>query len=159
MTPRTVVFSLPEDCTVDEAYTSRNFWNFSRIPVYSEDREDIVGFVMRKNIVQHRDSDRGDVKLGDIMQPIHFVMESITLDKVLAEFLERHQHLFAVLDEYGGLAGVISLEDVIEEMLGQEIVDESDVAADLREVARKRRAKATALAREPQEKNSDKTAK
>ena len=159
MTPRTVVFSLPEDCTVDEAYTSRNFWNFSRIPVYSEDREDIVGFVMRKNIVQHRDSDKGDVKLGDIMQPIHFVMESITLDKVLAEFLERHQHLFAVLDEYGGLAGVISLEDVIEEMLGQEIVDESDVAADLREVARKRRAKATALAREPQEKNSDKTAK
>ena len=152
MTPRTVVFSLSEDCTVDEAYTSPNFWNFSRIPVYAEDREDIVGFVMRKNIVLHRDSDKGDVKLGDIMQPIHFVMESITLDKVLAEFLERHQHLFAVLDEYGGLAGVISLEDVIEEMLGREIVDESDVAADLREVARKRRAKATSLAREPQEK-------
>jgi CBS domain containing-hemolysin-like protein len=86
------------------------------------------------------------------MQPIHFVMESITLDKVLAEFLERHQHLFAVLDEYGGLAGVISLEDVIEEMLGREIVDESDVAADLREVARKRRAKTASLAREPQEK-------
>ena len=79
-------------------------------------------------------------------------MESITLDKVLAEFLERHQHLFAVLDEYGGLVGVISLEDVIEEMLGREIVDESDVAADLREVARKRRAKAASLAREPQEK-------
>ena len=148
MTPRTVVFSLSEDSTVDEAYTSPSFWNFSRIPVYAEDREDIVGFVLRKNIVLHRDSGKGMVKLGDIMQPIHFVLESITLDKVLSEFLERHQHLFAVLDEYGGLAGVISLEDVIEEMLGREIVDESDVAADLREVARKRRARATASLRD-----------
>jgi CBS domain containing-hemolysin-like protein len=71
-------------------------------------------------------------------------MESLTLDKVLTEFLERHQHLFAVLDEYGGLAGVISLEDVLEELLGREIVDESDVAADLRQMARERRAKTTA---------------
>ena len=87
------------------------------------------------------------MKLGEIMQPVHFVLESLTLDKVLTEFLERHQHLFAVLDEYGGLAGVISLEDVMEELLGREIVDESDVAADLRAVARNRRAKTTASAR------------
>jgi magnesium and cobalt transporter len=73
---------------------------------------------MRKNIVLHRDSDKGDVKLGDIMQPIHFVLESITLDKVLAEFLERHQHLFAVLDEYGGTAGIISLSDILELVFG-----------------------------------------
>lgn len=73
------------------------------------------------------------MNLGDIMRPIHFVLESQTLDKVLTEFLESRQHLFAVLDEYGGLAGVISLEDVLEEMLGHEIVDESDVAPDMRE--------------------------
>ncbi|HJD97001.1 hemolysin family protein [Mailhella massiliensis] len=147
MTPRTVVFSLPEDCTVEQAYAIPSFWHFSRIPVYAEDNEDIVGIVLRRDVVLHRDADDGEMKLGDIMQPVHFVLESLTLDKVLTEFLERHQHLFAVLDEFGGLAGVISLEDVMEELLGREIVDESDVAADLRAVARNRRAKAAASAR------------
>ena len=147
MTPRTVVFSLPEDCTVEQAYALPSFWHFSRIPVYAEDNEDIVGLVLRRDVVLPRDADDGEMKIGDIMQPVHFVLESLTLDKVLTEFLERHQHLFAVLDEYGGLAGVISLEDVMEELLGREIVDESDVAADLRAVARSRRAKAAASAR------------
>ena len=147
MTPRTVVFSLSENCTVDEAHAIPSFWHFSRIPVYAEDNEDIVGIVLRRDVVLHRDAHEGSMTLGEIMQPVHFVLESLTLDKVLAEFLERHQHLFAVLDEYGGLAGVISLEDVMEEMLGREIVDESDVAADLRAVARNRRAKTAASAR------------
>lgn len=147
MTPRTVVFSLSENCTVDEAHAIPSFWHFSRIPVYAEDNEDIVGIVLRRDVVLHRDAHEGNMTLAQIMQPVHFVLESLTLDKVLAEFLERHQHLFAVLDEYGGLAGVISLEDVMEEMLGREIVDESDVAADLRAVARNRRAKTTASAR------------
>ena len=147
MTPRTVVFSLPESCTVDEAHAMPSFWHFSRIPVYAEDNEDIVGLVLRRDVVLHRDAHEGNMTLGEIMQPVHFVLESLTLDKVLTEFLERHQHLFAVLDEYGGLAGVISLEDVMEELLGREIVDESDVAADLRAVARSRRAETTASAR------------
>ena len=148
MTPRTVVFSLPEDTTIDEAYADPAFWHFSRIPVYAEDNEDVVGFVLRRDVVLRRDADNGTMTLGEIMQPVHFVLESLTLDKVLTEFLERRQHLFAVLDEYGGLAGVISLEDVMEELLGREIVDESDLAADLREEARKRRAAAAATARE-----------
>lgn len=150
MTPRTVVFSLPDSCTIDEAYAIPSFWNFSRIPVYAEDNEDIVGIVLRRDIELHRDAEKNSVRLGDIMQPVHFVLESLTLDKVLAEFLERRQHLFAVLDEFGGLAGVVSLEDVMEEMLGREIVDESDVAADLRAVARSRRAKAAAAAKAEQ---------
>ena len=68
------------------------------------------------------------------------MQESQTLDKVLSDFLELHQHLFAVLDEYGGLAGVISLEDVLEEILAEKSWDESDVVADMREAARMRRA-------------------
>ena len=75
------------------------------------------------------------------------VFAGTTEGREIAEFLERRQHLFAVLDEFGGLAGVISLEDVMEELLGREIVDESDVAADLRAVARSRRARTTASAR------------
>lgn len=142
MTPRTVVFSLPSSTGVDEAYHNTNFWHFSRIPVYEENNEDVVGLVSRRDVALHMGREHARVNLGDIMRPIHFVLESQTLDKVLTEFLESRQHLFAVLDEYGGLAGVISLEDVLEEMLGHEIVDESDVAPDMREAARQRRAAA-----------------
>ena len=101
-----------------------------------------MGLVSRRDVALHMGREHAHVNLGDIMRPIHFVLESQTLDKVLTEFLESRQHLFAVLDEYGGLAGVISLEDVLEEMLGHEIVDESDVAPDMREAARQRRAAA-----------------
>ncbi len=140
MTPRTVVFSLPAATTVEEAYNNTNFWHFSRVPVYEENNEDIVGMVLRREVARHKDKDSGNPPLAEIMQPIHFVQESQTLDKVLSDFLELRQHLFAVLDEYGGLAGVISLEDILEEILGREIVDESDMVADMREAARMRRA-------------------
>lgn len=149
MTPRTVVFSLPASSTVDQAYDNKNFWHFSRIPVYEENNEDVVGLVSRRDVTWQMNEGHATVPLGDIMRPIHFVLESQTLDKVLAEFLESRQHLFAVLDEYGGLAGVISLEDVLEAMLGREIVDESDVAPDMREAARQRRAAALRAASSP----------
>ena len=70
---------------------------------------------------------------------MHFVAESHTLDRILHIFLEQRQHLFVVIDEYGGMAGVLALEDILEEILGSEIVDESDRVDDLRELARRRR--------------------
>ena len=75
------------------------------------------------------------------MRPVHFVVETARLNRVLAEFLELRQHLFVVLDEYGGVAGLISLEDILEELLGREIIDESDEVVDKRELALKRRRK------------------
>lgn len=143
MTPRTVVFSLPSTLTVEEAYSHKNFWHFSRIPVYEDDNEDVVGLISRRDVALRMNEEHAGTTLADIMRPIHFVQESQTLDKLLSEFLEAHQHLFAVLDEYGGLAGVISLEDVLEEMLGREIIDESDMVPDMREAARMRRAALT----------------
>jgi CBS domain containing-hemolysin-like protein len=74
------------------------------------------------------------------MKQIHFVVESMTLDRLLVKFLESRVHLFVVLDEYGGLAGVVTLEDVLEEILGNEIVDETDQVVDMREFARQQRA-------------------
>ncbi len=141
MTPRTMVFSLPETMTLEEAYKNPSIWNYSRIPVYGDDNEDIVGLVLRRRIVRGIADDEDSRTLGELMSPVRFVLESQTLDKVLREFLESREHLFAVLDEFGGLAGVVSLEDILEEMLGQEIVDESDAVADLRAVARERRRK------------------
>ena len=73
------------------------------------------------------------------MKPVQFVLENMSLDKLLAKFLDSRTHLFVVLDEYGGLAGVVTLEDVLEEILGREIVDETDQVVDMREMARRRR--------------------
>lgn len=145
MTPRTVVFSLAADTTLAEAYKEPAIWHFSRIPVYGENNEDLVGVVERRALAQRMPAESA-VALGDIMRPLHFVLESQTLDKLLAELLNARTHLFGVLDEYGGLAGVVSLEDVLEEILGSEIIDESDAVADLRELARQRRKNVVAQA-------------
>jgi CBS domain containing-hemolysin-like protein len=139
MTPRTVVFSLPVSLSLEAAYAERGLWNFSRIPLYAENNEDLVGIVYRRALAQRLASGDTEHTLGGLMQPIHFVLESLPLHELLKQFLNSRTHLFAVLDEFGGLAGVVSLEDVLEAILGREIVDESDPAADLQEVARKRR--------------------
>ncbi len=142
MTPRTVVFSLPMGMKLTEAYNHEGFWSFSRIPVYASDNEDIVGIVQRREIELAVRDGKSEESLETLMKPIHFVLENQSLDQVLHKFLDLHQHLFAVLDEYGGLAGVISLEDILEELLGREIVDESDITDDMRELAQKRKERA-----------------
>jgi len=139
MTPRPVVFSLPVTMPMEEAYSARGLWSFSRIPLYAENNEDLVGIVSRRKLDQHLASGDMGHTLGELMQPIHFVLESLPLHELLKKFLNSRTHLFAVLDEFGGLAGVVSLEDVLEEILGREIVDESDAATDMQEVARRRR--------------------
>lgn len=139
MTPRTVVYSLPETMTVEEAYHTPKFWHYSRVPVYGDDNEDIVGLVLRRRMAQAMADGKGNRTLGSLMLPVRFVLESKTLDQLLLDFLETRLHLMVVLDEFGGLAGVVSLEDVLEEVLGREIMDETDAVADLREMARSQR--------------------
>jgi CBS domain containing-hemolysin-like protein len=139
MTPRTVVFSLPDDMTVEDAYNVPDIWHFSRIPVYGEDNEDLVGVVEHRALERSYRDGRRDVRLGALMRPVHFILENQTLDVLLKELLTSRTHLFAVLDEYAGLSGVVTLEDVLEEILGSEIVDESDSVADLRALAKQRR--------------------
>jgi CBS domain containing-hemolysin-like protein len=140
MTPRMVVFSMPADMTVAEAMEENKAWPHTRIPIYEgEDAEDIVGVVYRRQVFQAAINDQETLRLSDLMKPAHFVLENITLDKLLRKFLESRMHLFVVLDEYGGMAGVVTLEDVLEEMLGSEIVDETDQVVDMRELARRRR--------------------
>jgi CBS domain containing-hemolysin-like protein len=139
MTPRTVVFSLSSEITVAEARELQPDWPHSRIPVYDNDPEDIVGVVYRRQVLEALADDLDDLKLSDIMRPVRFVLESITLDKLLVKFLGSRLHLCVVLDEYGGVAGVVTLEDVLEEILGSEIVDETDQVVDMRQLARMQR--------------------
>lgn len=139
MTPRTVTFSLSAGLTVREARDKGDFWHYSRIPVYDEHNEDMVGIVLRRAILEELAADRHETKLSEIMRPVQFILESVTLDKLLENLLETRMHLFVVLDEYGGVSGVVSLEDVVEEILGKEIVDETDRVEDMRQLARRKR--------------------
>ena len=137
MTPRTVVFSLSEHLTVSEALQKREQWSrHSRVPVFDKDQDDVVGIVLNRNMLLSLSEGKKKQKLSELMQPVHFVPEAAPLNKVLMEFFEQRIHLFVVVDEYGSVTGVISLEDIIEEIVGREIIDESDTAGNLREYAR-----------------------
>jgi CBS domain containing-hemolysin-like protein len=139
MTPRTVVFSLDASLTLDQAREQAGVWPHSRMPVFQEDREDIVGLVMRRDALSALADGQKARQLCEFMRPVHFVPTTARADLLLKEFLEKRQHLFVVIDEFGGVAGVVSLEDVLEEIIGREIVDEFDQAADMSELARQRR--------------------
>jgi CBS domain containing-hemolysin-like protein len=139
MTPRTVVFSLSEHLTLEQAADKSSQWEHSRFPVYDKDTEDVVGIVLTKELFIALARGEKGKRLTDIMRPIHFVVETARLNNVLMEFMSSRQHLFAVIDEYGGLSGLVSLEDILEEILGREIMGESDQVADKRELARQRR--------------------
>jgi CBS domain containing-hemolysin-like protein len=141
MTPRTVVFSLSEHLTLEEACRQSSRWEHSRFPVYDKDVEDIVGVVLTKELFIALGEGKKNTPLTELMMPVHFVVETAKLSNVLMEFMESRQKLFVVLDEYGGLAGIISLEDILEEILGREIIDESDQVADKRKLARERRSR------------------
>jgi CBS domain containing-hemolysin-like protein len=139
MTPRTVIFSLSEHLTLEEAAKQSTKWEHSRFPVYDRDIEDVVGIVLTKELFIGLAREEKDKRLTELMRPVRFVVENAKLNNVLMEFMTTKQHLFVVIDEYGGLSGLISLEDILEEILGREIMDESDQVADKRELARQRR--------------------
>ncbi len=139
MTPRTVTYALSEHTTVKEAITLHDKWTMhSRIPLYNADFDDMVGVVLIKDVFKAAIKNKTELQLTEIMRPVHFVPEAAPLNRVMIEFFERHQHLFVVVDEYGAVTGVITLEDILEEIVGREIVDESDKDQDMRELARKK---------------------
>ncbi|MGV1099008.1 hemolysin family protein [Thiovibrio sp. JS02] len=140
MTPITVTFMLNADLKVEDAMGEKEMLSMhSRIPVYQKNMDDVIGIVLRKDLLSCATQGGEKKSLRDIMHPAHFVPETGRLTKILLEFFEHHMHLFMVVDEYGAVTGVVSLEDIIEEIVGREIIDESDQATDMREVARKKR--------------------
>ena len=139
MTPRPVVFTLSARTSAREAVSEDAIEKYSRIPVFGKDSDDFVGVVRTVDILTAMANDRFDVTMDQIKQNIHFVIDSTRLDNLLRTFLKRRQHLVAVIDEFGGVSGIVTLEDVLEELIGREIVDESDQVTDLRAYAQRRR--------------------
>jgi CBS domain containing-hemolysin-like protein len=139
MTPRTVTFSVDENLTVDEAMKKMGkLTSHSRVPVYNKDPDDVTGIIMRKDVLLAAAEQKMAGTLAKLKVPAHFVPETMPLNLVLVDFFEKRQHLFVVVDEYGSVTGIISMEDVLEEIVGEEIVDESDRNKDMRELARRK---------------------
>ncbi len=138
MTPRTVVTALKKNATVGEVFRDYPNIPFARIPVYGKSLDDVVGLVRRRDLLKAKANDHDLDTVEKLMQEIHFIPETITVANALQVFLKAHQQILVVVDEFGATAGVISMEDVIERLLGREIFEKDDMAVDMRELARAR---------------------
>ncbi len=136
MTPRTVIFALPETMSVGEAVEKHAATPFSRIPIFLRDLDDATSFVLKSDILLAQAQGRAEAPLAALRRDIVVAPAMLALRKALDLLLSHRQHILLVLDEYGGTAGVATLEDVVETLLGLEIVDEADTAVDMRAVAR-----------------------
>ena len=137
MTPRTVITAFERKMTVGQAFKKYQPLRFARIPVYEHNLDHIVGLVHRYKILEARSGGGENVTVDNYLHSIHTVPENISVSAALHQFIKRKEHIFLVVDEYGSLTGLVSMEDVVETILGIEIVDELDSVVDLREQALK----------------------
>lgn len=138
MTPRIVLFALPGDETVGEVVQHRDELRFSRIPIYDDNHDQITGYVLRQDVLLTAARGAVDTKLSEIQRELIAVPDTLALPALFDRLLDTREHLALVCDEFGGTAGVVSMEDLIETLLGFEIVDEVDSVEDMQEHARQR---------------------
>lgn len=138
LTPRTVVHMLSRKLSVSEALADPATRQFSRIPVYAGDIDTVTGKVLRADLYEAERNGRGDDPLQTYAKPIQRVSEHLPVAQLLDIFIKNHAHLVLVVDQFGQTAGIVTLEDAIETLLGREIVDESDQVADMQELARRK---------------------
>ncbi len=138
MTPRTVVHAMEKDQTVGEVLAEHPNIPFARMPVYDDNIDNIVGMVRRRDLLKAKANDEDSTRVEEIMQDAIFIQENASGASALEKFLKSHQQLAVVVDEFGSTAGVITMEDIIEHILGAEIFEKDDVAVDMRELARQK---------------------
>lgn len=137
MTPRAVMKIAPENKTIREFFDANPKMRFSRIPVYGERMDHIDGFVLKDNILEEMVKDNGSIPLSEIKRKILVTERSTPIPKLFETLIAKREHIALVVDEYGSVSGLVTMEDVIETLLGLEIMDESDNVADLQDLARK----------------------
>lgn len=138
MTPRVVVVIANEEMTLQDFLKNKDFLHFSRIPVYRENSDNITGYVFRSMVFEKLAEDQFDLKLKDIKRDILIFPKSTTLFNAWDEMLSKKEHISLVVDEYGGMDGITTLEDIIESLLGFEIVDEKDKVENMQQYATER---------------------
>lgn len=139
MTPRTVVYAIDGQDTVAALLKKNKDLPFARIPIYSEQTDNITGVVRRRDVLAAMASGNRNILAKDLANEALFVPDNATASDALQTFLKNHQQLAITVDEFGSMSGVITMEDVIEHIIGQEIFEDDDPAVDMRELARRRR--------------------
>lgn len=137
MTPRTVMKTAPANMTIEEFFKENQNLRFSRIPLYSEMEDDIIGLALKDEIFKEMANGNGDKTLGDIKRDVLITKRTLPIPQLFAKLVSSKSHMAIVVDEYGSISGLVSMEDVIETLLGLEIMDESDNVADMQSLARK----------------------
>jgi CBS domain containing-hemolysin-like protein len=135
MTPRSVIFALKSDLTVGQVLEEHDTLDFTRIPIYSTDLDAIDGMVNRYEIINRKADDQFSTRMHEISQEVPMINENDSIDKVLELFIKNRDHMALVNNDSKVLTGLITLEDAIETILGQEIVDEHDSVVDMRDLA------------------------
>ena len=136
MTPRIVVSAVQKDLTVEEALADPAKVHFSRLPIYGADMDSVVGFVLREDLLVAKGHGQGNRPLSDFRRDIIAVIASTPLSRLMETLLEQRQHIALVVGEYGETKGLVTLEDVVETLLGIEILDEGDKVDDMQKLAR-----------------------
>ncbi len=138
MTPRVVAAIAPESMTIKSFYKDRRFFHHSRIPVYADNDEYITGYILRMEALQLMAEDKFDARLRDIRRDVESFPEETPIVDVWNGMLEKKEQIAIIINEYGSFQGIVTMEDVIETILGDEIVDERDVVVDMQQLAREK---------------------
>ena len=136
MTPRVVCEIAPESMTLKAFYKNKRYRHHSRIPVYADNDEYITGYILRMEALQYMAEDKYDMTLGEIRRDVATFDEDTSLDEIWDEMLSKDEQIAIIINEYGSFQGILTLEDVIETLLGSEIVDENDTVRDMQQLAR-----------------------
>jgi CBS domain containing-hemolysin-like protein len=138
MTPRTVVYAINDEHTIGSLFQQATDIPFARIPIYNDQIDNITGIVRRRDILSAKAKGEDHIRIVDLATPPIYIPDNVTAADALQTFLRKHQQLAIAVDEFGTMSGVITMEDVIEHIIGQEIFEDDDQAVDMRELARRR---------------------
>ena len=137
MTPRLVLKSADENETIQSFYNSHQKIRFSRIPLFAKNSDNVSGYFLKDSLYEAIINGKGEEKLVSIKRTILVTSRELSIPDLFDKLIQEKEHIALVVDEYGSVSGIVSQEDVIETLLGLEIVDESDNVADLQQLARK----------------------
>ncbi|MGD9487321.1 MAG: CNNM domain-containing protein [Calditrichaceae bacterium] len=138
MTPRTVVLSAPEEMFLDDFIKQKEYLQYSRIPVYSGSIDNVTGYILKSDVLEELANDKHSLKLKDLKRFIIVFYENFSISKLLEELLVKKEHIALIINEYGGMQGLVTMEDIIETLLGLEIMDEKDIEVNMQELAKKK---------------------
>jgi CBS domain containing-hemolysin-like protein len=136
MTPRTVATVLEENTSLENFFADKESHRFSRIPIYKGSIDNITGYILKYDVLEKLAEDQFGLTLGDLKREISVVYEHDSIPQVLEMLMDKREHVALVVDKYGGMAGIVTLEDILETLLGLEIQDELDNDEDMQQLAR-----------------------